>query len=82
MKVNSINKLIISSTPIKRPRNINYKSNLNSSFVINYEFNLIILKINSQIFNYENFRLRKKRKLNLEIITYYYRYLDYFKDIT
>ena len=48
---------------------------------MNYEFdsnlfliiiNLTWLKINFEIFDYKNFRSKKKYKLNLEIITYYY----------
>ena len=40
MKVNSIDKSIISLTFIKRFYNINYKLNLNNNFIINYKFNL------------------------------------------
>ena len=84
MKVNSIDKLIISFTSIKRSRNINYKSNSSNSFIINYEskFDLVKLIINFKIFNFEDFKPRKRYKLNLKIVTYYYRYLDYFENIT
>ena len=82
MRVNSIDKLIISSALVKRLRSINYKSNSSNNFVINYNFNLIILKVNFKTFDRENFKLKKKRKLNLEIITYYYRCLNHFENIT
>ena len=82
MKINSIDKLIISFTSIKRLRNINYKLNSSNSFIINYKSNLIRLEINSKTFNCENFRLKKKRKLNSKIIIYYYRCLNYSKNIS
>ena len=84
MRVNSINKLIISPALVKRSRSISYKLNSSNNFVTNCEskFDLIKLIINSKIFDFENFKPRKRYKLNLEIIIYYYRYLGHSKNIT
>ena len=91
MRVNSIDRSIVSSTPVKRPRSVSYESNPSSSSVISCESNSNSPSVtddsaqsgtNSEISNCEDFRPRKKRKPNLETITYYYRYLDHSGDIT
>ena len=92
MGANPINRSVISSTSIKRPRSISYKSEVSSNSATNYKsesnsdlffiiVNLTKLVSNSRISNYKNTRPKKKRKPNLETIAYYYQYLDYFRDV-
>ena len=83
MGVNSIDELIVSSAPVKRLRNISYKSNPSNSFVTNCEsgFDSVKLVINSKTFDFEDFKPRKRYKPNPETMAYYYRYLGHFKDV-
>ena len=89
---NLINRLIISSISIKRSRNISYELKVSNSFTTNYKsksnsnlffiiINLIKLVSNSRISNYKDTRSKKKYKSNSKTITYYYRYLDYSRNV-
>ncbi len=76
---------------MKHSRSVNYNSDITISFVINYNLDFDIFftitlsktesNFNLSIFDCNNASKRKKRKLNNEIMTYYYRYLDHFKNI-
>ena len=75
---------------MKRPRSINYKFNIIINSIINYNLDFDILfttakaknfNFDFKIFNYSDIRLRKRYKLNANIMTYYYRYLNYSENI-
>ena len=82
--INLINELIISSTLAKRLRSIIYESDIIISFVTScdFEFNFDTSRDNTSS-DFENFtsRKRQKRKLNFEILTYYYRCLSHADDV-
>ena len=82
--INLIDELIISSILAKRSRSVIYESNIIISFVTSYDFEFNFdTSRDSTSSDFENFtsRKRQKRKLNLEILTYYHRYLGHANDV-
>ena len=81
----------LTSAFIKRFRNINYNSDIIINFTINCDldseilFNITFLikksDFDSNIFDCNNTKSKKKRKSNVETIIYYYRYLNYIENV-
>ena len=79
---------------MKRSRNINYKFNIIISSIISYNLDFDILftiirakdsnfnfNLDFKISDYSDIRLKKRYKLNINTMTYYYRYLGHSKNI-